>query len=339
MTASLQLTRDQILSYRRAAGSLDRRLPQRRDSLRRAAWSGLQDSMPRAAVLSIHARLEATAPTVLDDPALVQVWGPRFSAFAVAVEDVGVFTLGRMPDSKRSRERAESLAARIRDLLGDTSMTYSEAGRLLGVDPNQLRYATTTGTVIIEWDGARRPTIRSVPPPDMEVSEARLELVRRYLHVFGVGTPASLAQWAGVREPVARQVFERLREELVPVATPIGDAWLLASDEREMRSKRPDSTAVRLLPSGDAYYLLWGADRDLLVPDPTHRDELWTSRVWPGAVLAAGEVVGTWRRSQHLVTIQPWRSLDAAVCDRIAEEATSLPLPHIDREIVVEWSG
>ena len=50
-------------------------------SLRRAAWAGLQDSMPRAALLSIHARVSGSMPSALEDPSLVQVWGPRLSVF------------------------------------------------------------------------------------------------------------------------------------------------------------------------------------------------------------------------------------------------------------------
>jgi hypothetical protein len=41
--------------------ALDERLRPGPDSLRRAAWAGLQDSMPRAALLSIHARVIAAA--------------------------------------------------------------------------------------------------------------------------------------------------------------------------------------------------------------------------------------------------------------------------------------
>ena len=53
----LKLTRKQILAFRRRVGSLDTRMPLNATSLRRAGWAGLQDSMPRAALLSLHARI------------------------------------------------------------------------------------------------------------------------------------------------------------------------------------------------------------------------------------------------------------------------------------------
>ncbi|HXD71555.1 MAG TPA: hypothetical protein VN615_16945, partial [Gaiellales bacterium] len=77
MPSPVELTREQILAFRRRSGALDERLPLGPESLRQAAWAGLQDSMPRAAVLSLHARVEGIGPMAWEDPAFVQVWGPR----------------------------------------------------------------------------------------------------------------------------------------------------------------------------------------------------------------------------------------------------------------------
>jgi hypothetical protein len=126
MTASrLALTRRQILSFRRRVGALDERRPRGRRSLRRAAWAGMQDSMPRAALLSIHVRVAETEPDTWEDPSLVQLWGPRFNVFVVAEQDLAVFSLGTLPDDARGRSRAEDLAHGTRWLRSRTS-----AGRL-----------------------------------------------------------------------------------------------------------------------------------------------------------------------------------------------------------------
>src|ERR687895_495512 len=103
MSPRLDLTRAQILAFRRSVGALDQRLPPGAGSLRQAAWAGLQDSMPRAALLSIHARVEGTEPDTWADPSLVQLWGPRFSAYVVAARDLAVFSLGRLPDEAGAR--------------------------------------------------------------------------------------------------------------------------------------------------------------------------------------------------------------------------------------------
>jgi hypothetical protein len=75
-TTRLDLTRTQILAFRRFVQALDARLPHDPSSLRQAAWAGLQDSMPRAALLPLHARVEGTTSTMWEAPCLVQLWGP-----------------------------------------------------------------------------------------------------------------------------------------------------------------------------------------------------------------------------------------------------------------------
>ena len=332
----LDLTREQILTYRRTVNALDVRLPPGPTSLRRAAWAGLQDSMPRAAVLSIHARVQGTGPDTWEDPSLVQLWGPRFSAYVVAARDVAVFSLGRLPDKPARRRFAEELASRLHAFLDGRTMTYGEAGRGLGVHPNQLRYAAPTGTVMIRWEGARQPTIWTVPAPDVKPSDARLELARRYLHVFGPAEPAAFAQWAGIKPPAGRAAFDALAASLTPVRTPVGDAWILTRDEPEVRAPGRPAAPARLLPSGDAYYLLQGADRELLVPDPGRRRELWTPRVWPGAVLVAGDIVGTWRRAQGDVTIAIWRRLSSSEREAVEAEAAALPLSNL-QQVRARW--
>jgi hypothetical protein len=292
--------------------------------------------MPRAAVLSIHARVRGTGPDTWEDLSLVQLWGPRFSAYVVPASDVAVFSLGRLPDDPARRRFAEELAHRLHAFLDGRTMTYGEAGRGLGVNPNQLRYAAPTGTVLIRWDGARQPTIRTVPPPDADPRDARLELARRCLHVFGPATPAGFAQWAGIKPPVGRAAFDALAGSLTPARTAAGDAWILTRDEPEFRAPSGPAAPARLLPSGDAYYLLQGADRELLVPDLDRRRELWTPRVWPGAVLVEGEIVGTWRRAQADVTIASWRRLSPSEREVAEAEAAALPLS-IPQRVRVRW--
>jgi len=293
--------------------------------------------MPRAALLSIHARVEGTEPSTWEDPSLVQLWGPRYNAYVVAARDLTVFSLGRLPDDAKGRRVAEDQAARLHALLGGTRMTYGEAGRALGEHPNRLRYAAPTGTVVIRWDGARQPTIWTVPPPGLDPSEARLELARRYLHVFGPATPEAFAGWAGISARGGVAAFDALRRSLTPVRTPVGDAWILTPDEATFRAAAGPTASARLLPSGDAYFLLLGDDRELLVPDADRRRALWTPRVWPGGVLVKGEVVGTWQRAEATVTVQTWRRLSRAARDAVEAEAESLPLPGLGGRIVVRW--
>lgn len=327
MPAPLLLTRHQVLAFRRATGHLEERLPSGAAALRLAAWAGLQDSMPRAALLSLHARVEGVTPDTRWSRHVVQVWGPRYSAYVVPTRDVAPFTLGRLPIAAAARARAMRTAETLRTGLAGARMTHSEITRRLRVVANSLRYATTTGTVRIHWDGARQPELWCVPAPRLSPDLARLELARRFLHVFGPSTAEAFARWAGVPGRDAAAAFAALTRELVPVRTPIGDAWLLAADEALCRGPRRRPAAVRLLPSGDAFYLAWEAERALLVPDARQRAALWTSRVWPGALLVGGELAGTWRRTLTEVRLEPWRPLTARERAAVDAEIAALPLP------------
>jgi hypothetical protein len=292
--------------------------------------------MPRAALLSIHARVRDAKPSSWEHASLVQVWGPRFSVYVVPARDHAIFTVGRYPDDARGRRVAEEMAELLQRHLGDERMTDREAGQRANVG-NRMRYATTTGTVLIRWEGARAPVIWTVPRPEIDPLDARRELARRYLHVFGPGTVEGFARWAGIGARESASAFEGLSRSLAPVRTPVGEAWILARDEKAFREPAGSPAAARLLPSGDTYYLLWGAARELLVPDARRRGELWTSRVWPGAVLVAGEAAGTWRRDQGRLTIAPWRAFTSAERDAVEAEAASLPLPGVEGQIAVSW--
>jgi hypothetical protein len=322
----LTLNRAQILAHRRRVQALDEKLPPGPESLRQAAWAGLQDSVPRSALLSIHARVAGSEASAWEDPAFVQLWGLRFTAFVVPAQDRAAFSLGRLPDDARGRDRAEDLAERLDAFLAGRRMGYREAGRGIGVEPNALRYAAATGKVLIRWEGARQPTVWTVPAPDVTPHEARLELARRYLHLYGPSMPSAFARWAGLADAGARAAFESLRGSLITARTPIGDGWILTQDEASFTGRADPVAGTRLLPSGDPYFLLWGADRELLVPEADRRALLWTSRVWPGAVLAGGEIVGTWRRANAAVTLELWRPLSRDEREGLDAEVASMPL-------------
>ena len=189
----------------------------------------------------------------------------------------------------------------------------------------------------IRWEGARAPTIWTVPAPEIEPADACRELARRYLHVFGPTTADGFARWAGISRRAGADAFAALAGSLLSVRSPLGEELLLADDEPEMRAAETAPAPALLLPSGDAYFLLDGAERELLVPRADRRELLWTSRVWPGALLVDGEIRGTWRRAQHTVRIDAWGRPSRVVRDAVEAEAAALPLPRLDRAIDVVW--
>ena len=117
------------------------------------------NSMPRAALLSLHARVEGIEPSSWEHPSLAQLWGPRYHTYVVPKVDFALFSLGRFPDGDKARARAERMAALLHSRLDGARSTHDDIGRELGMDPNALKYAATTGTVAIRWDGARTPLL------------------------------------------------------------------------------------------------------------------------------------------------------------------------------------
>jgi hypothetical protein len=168
----------------------------------------------------------------------------------------------------------------------------------------------------------------------MDPHEARLELAGGICTCSGPATPEAFKM--GRHPTVPHRYIYNAGRSLTQVHTPIGEAWILKRDEPLFLSAPSSAAPARLLPSGDTWFLLQDPDRELLLPDESQRRALWTSRVWPGALLVEGETVGTWRRGGHVLAIQPWRRLSTQR-DAVEAEAGSLLLPGINRPMDIHW--
>lgn len=143
-----------------------------------------------------------------------------------------------------------------------------------------------------------------------------VDLLRGLLHLLGPLTPK---QAAGYLDAPLKEVTARWPEDAVDVELDGRTAGLLAQDVAALEQPA-DEPVVRLLGPYDLF--LQGRDRDLLVPDPTHHKELWPSIGRPGAVLADGELVGTWRPRAtgrtlglELTPWVPWSAQTTAAVD------------------------
>jgi hypothetical protein len=337
------ITRENVLAFRQRATYLHRRLPPGR--LGEAAFAGLQDSSPRSAVLALHARVKDVSPSAWKDPRFVQVWGPRGAVYVVPAKDVAVFTLGRFPRNpvlgaavRAAAERAKR-AFRARE----AQPGHVVSDRTIDVNFRELRVASMTGAVRIEWDGATT-SWRLVEPPTEAPETARLELARRFLRSVGPSTPKEFAWWCGgwagsfgtpTRGELsdAQQTFRSLEKELGEVELEGRQRWALRTD-RSRLERAVSAETVRLLPAGDPY--LASADRALLVPQPRLRSELWPKSVWPGALMVDCQLVGTWRRQQGRVTVRAWRRLERDVKEAVEEEVSGMPIESARKE--VRWS-
>jgi hypothetical protein len=116
-----------------------------------------------------------------------------------------------------------------------------------------------------------------------------LDPVRGVLRLLGPATPKLVAGY--IDAPVA-EVAARWPEDVEAVEVD-GQRLDILADDVPALSGAGATGVVRLLGPFDLF--LQGRDRDLVVPDPAARKDLWRTLGRPGAVLAGDEVVGSWR--------------------------------------------
>jgi hypothetical protein len=181
-----------------------------------------------------------------------------------------------------------------------------------GTSPPVLRH-------IPAWSGSR---VRDREPAP------RLDVVRAYLHHLGPATPAQVAAYL---DAPAADVVARWPPDAHELSVDGATAWLLDDDAEALRSAgdapaTPDAGPVRLIGPFDLF--LQARDRERLVPDGNRRADLWRRLGRPGAVLAGGEIVGTWRpraSGRRLrVELDPWFPWHPDLRDAVGRERERL---------------
>jgi hypothetical protein len=332
MSAAATASIEQVLHYRARASHLDAKLPA--GSFAKAAWGGLQDSVPRGGVISLHARVEGTQPDSWEDPAVVQIWFRGGADYIVPRADVAIFTLGCLPRDPVRVAELERLADAIHRAAEGRMTTVREVaeaiGHRLASDPLHPRVSSATGRVHIRWDASMIWVI-PVARPAMDPEEARRALARRFLHWLGPSTRAGLARWTGASTRDAAETWAAIEPELVAVdidgLAGAGRRFQLEADLAALRSAKPVA-GVRLLSQDDPFTKV---DRELLIADVATRrrtlpGSLATPGYVPGAILVDGEIVGAWQRQQRKVTLHPFGRLPAAARVAIEREALTFPI-------------
>lgn len=335
--AKFKVDSTRVARFRAKASHLIKRLP--KSQLEAAASGGLQDSAPRAALLSLHARAENVEPTSWEDPALVQVWF-RGADYVIPRKEAAIFTIGTLPRDPNQVSVLNELADRVLGALGGRPRSPKEVAEEVKDlhDSFLIRSVCRTGKIHIRWDASK---IFLIPAkaPKADPEEARLELVRRFLHWIGPAGPLQFAKWAGISRWDAQETWESIQGELVHVDFADRGRWILASDESMLR-EAPPWTGVRFLPQGDPFLYL---DHDLIAP--AHRrplpkpDSNVSTRLinsLTGRILVDEKLVGAWGRVQNKMTLFAWSSITKKVADRISTEAAIFERP-IGSSIDLRW--
>jgi Winged helix DNA-binding domain len=229
---------------------------------------------------------------------------------------------------------AKRLAPSVRALAGSGSVTLAEAMEYL-----KREHGLTGVKARRAWRGARvrahvlhhhetalwraRPEGRFVAheePESHEPTEARAEMLRRYLSAFGPASRRDVIAWAMMHvseiqraldrlEPLRRFRDEQGRELLDVPRAPLPD---------------PETPApVRFLPKWDNVLLAW-ADRTRVLPEPYRKKVIGMNGDVAQTFLVDGFVAGTWRAENGRVVLEPFGKMSRPLRGEVEDEAGRL---------------
>lgn len=353
----MRVDREQVLAYRVAAQQLDRSAA---DPLGlRVLDIGVQDGPGEQARLAFAARLDTIPDAGLIGPGapLALAWSLRGAPYVhrraeLARVAAALFPLSEadatlrlnetgpsvaranLPALEQYREAARAMRAAVRAPIAkgaaSTAVTRAipqvmwrecRACRTSHISDSAMRSTSLAAGVELE-PGTAPPVLLRRPGSTLvrRVDRAALTaLARGYLALLGPATPAQVADYLGVRGADLAQAWpDRLTEVQLDGAA----RWLPDECVADLEAARAGDV-VRLLGGFDPY--LQARDRDLIVPDKAVHKALWPVLGRPGVVLAAGEVVGTWRPkaagSRLGVQVDEFAPLPAAAWSALGAEA------------------
>jgi uncharacterized protein YcaQ len=131
---------------------------------------------------------------------------------------------------------------------------------------------------------------------DVSREEAEEHLLRIYLKAYGPATAADFAMWSGLTLTDAREIWERVGSEFVPVDVDGWAAAILRKDLPELAQavfKRP---LVRILPYFDSFLIGHKERRHLVAKE--HHAKIYRAQGWISPViLVNGRVSAVWEHA------------------------------------------
>ncbi|HEV2810171.1 MAG TPA: crosslink repair DNA glycosylase YcaQ family protein [Acidimicrobiales bacterium] len=321
-----------------------------------AAWAlsnrGARGAVPHHLALAwtlrgaphAYRRADLTAVALATAPLSEADAGKRIFDAAKPLKAAGITVLDAL----------RTVAGHLRDIVTEPMVKGQVSGRLTEVlDPPFLRFCRPCDTTHIYEMPFRLASLQAglelepgTAPPVLRravgieapmvcrlagEAEPRVDVIRNYIRFHGPARPRDVAAFldAPVRDVKAHWPADAVEVTVDHELT--GGVHrgrcMLAGDIDALTATvdRPERS-VRLLGPYDPYLQL--RDRDLLVLDEARRKQLWPVLGRPGAIVAAGEIVGTWRprasRGALTVRIQPWQPLSASVALLVEEQAERL---------------
>jgi hypothetical protein len=328
----IQVTRAQVLAHRQEVHGLAARRPRLTDLA--VLDLGVQNTPPGALIAALSARLDAPPGPDADltaGGALTLAWTLRGAPHLHRTADLPVVAAACWPrDDADAAARLGWQRKRLAEVDGAARWAYrtvAEAVRAVLVAPmtksalsravtervpvelspfckpcgvhhvgeQLLRLAALPGGARLV-PGSRPLLFEPIPgwpgPPADDVASSR-PIQDAYLRFFAPASDADLAAFLATTRTAAAadRPAGTVEVEVEGRRGVVAEADLDAVRSAEVRE------VVRLLPPSDPF--LQGRDRELLVPEPGDRKQIWTSLGAPGVVVSGIEVIGVWRTTQR----------------------------------------
>ena len=231
-------------------------------------------------------------------------------------------------------EPARSLAPSVRALAANGPVTTTEALAYL-----EREHGLTGLTARRAWRAARarahlhhhhetalwqgRPEGRFVAIEEPELhdpTDARAEVVRRYLAAFGPASRRDIVAWSMMHVPEIQRALDRLE----PLRRFRDEQGRELFDVPRAPLPDPETPApVRFLPKWDNVLLAF-ADRTRVLPEQYRKTVIAMNGDVAQTFLVDGFVAGMWRVDGGRVVIEPFAPLSRAVRRELADEAARL---------------
>jgi hypothetical protein len=236
--------------------------------------------------------------------------------------------------SRGETAQAESLAPSVRALAEAGPVASADAlahlereHGLTGIDARRAWRAARVRAHVLHhhetalWRG--RPEGRFVAieePESLDPTDARAEILRRYLAAFGPASRRDIVAWSMMHVPEIQRALDRL-EPLRRFRDEHGRELL---DVPRDPLPDPDTPApVRFLPKWDNVLLAF-ADRTRVLPEMYRKRVIGTNGDVAQTFLVDGFVAGIWRVANGRVVLEPFEKLSRSVRQEVEDEAEGL---------------
>ena len=171
------------------------------------------------------------------------------------------------------------------------------------------------------WHAGRDSRYVALEEPEAhDPTEARAEILRRYLAAFGPASRRDIVAWSMMHVPEISRALERL-EPLRRFRDERGRELL---DVERAPLPDPDTPApVRFLPKWDNVLLAF-ADRTRVLPEQYRKKVILMNGDVAQTFLVDGFVAGSWRVENGRVLAEPFASVSRSVRRELDEEAARL---------------